>query len=296
MRLGTACFIGSFALGCGQREGIVGVEPLASAGFLEEFAPSHAAWDEQLILPGATTQIGVGAAKARDGYTAELRLPGHDEYGTDDNVGAKYATQLATAERYHFGTYRTRLGFGACKAEEEAVQAFLGFFNDGQDRDGDGIIDDLEIDAQVLCSAPQRLFLTVFTDDEETPRRVFRKQSRMIDFESGEVSDTPRSDSDNFVSAGQDPSFAAPESFAPSELYELGFEWHRESLRFFLVHAGQELTLWSLDGQDQIPQQPVYVMYNLWHPSSHWYPPAASADYPEADVVMRVDWFSFEPE
>jgi len=296
MKLGAACFMGALALSCGQREGIVGVQPRASAGFLEEFAPRHGAWEEQLVLPGAATHIGVGSSAARDGYAAELRLPGHDEYGADDNVGPKYATQLATTERYHFGTYRSRLGFGRCPAGEEAVQAFLGFFNDGQDRDGDGIVDDLEIDAQVLCSAPHRLFLTVFTDDEETPRRLFRKLSRMIDFESGEVSATPQSDSDSFVSTGRDPSLALPDVFAAGEWYELGFDWHRESLRFFLVHAGQELTLWSLDRADQIPAQPVYVMYNSWHPSSHWYPPESSADYPAEDVVLRVDWLSFTPE
>jgi len=37
-------------------------------------------------------------------------------------------------------------------------------------------------------------------------------------------------------------------------------------------------------------------MYNLWHPDVHWYPQAGAADFPTNDVVMNVDWVSFEPE
>jgi hypothetical protein len=37
-------------------------------------------------------------------------------------------------------------------------------------------------------------------------------------------------------------------------------------------------------------------MYNLWHPDTHWYPVEGSADFPTNDVVMHVDWLSFEPE
>ncbi|MDF3072028.1 MAG: hypothetical protein K0R38_7629 [Polyangiaceae bacterium] len=61
--------------------------------------------------------------------------------------------------------------------------AFLGFFNDGTDQDGDGIVDDLEINVQVLCSDPRKLYLTVFTDNEELR---FRKRSRLVDFATGE--------------------------------------------------------------------------------------------------------------
>jgi hypothetical protein len=76
---------------------------------------------------------------------------------------------------------------------------------------------------------------------------------------------------------------------------ELGFDWSRDELRFVMTLDGQERELWRLSGADRIPQQPVYVMFNLWPPESHWYPPQAIADYPANDVRMLVDWVSVQP-
>jgi hypothetical protein len=49
-------------------------------------------------------------------------------------------------------------------------------------------------------------------------------------------------------------------------------------------------------GSDRVPQLPLQAMYNLWHPDTHWYPTDGAADFPASDVVMRVDWLSYEPE
>jgi len=296
----------AFALGllaaCGHQDGIVGVQPLGAAGqpaggFLEEFVEPNAGWLSDTVLPGAATSVGDASGSARDGHWAELRFPGHPEYGANQQVGAMFVTQLATRDRFHFGTYRTRVGFGACGANEEAVMAFLGYFNDGQDHDGDGIVDDLEIDVQAACSAPRYLYLTVFTDDEEPPQgNRFRKLTRVVDFASGDTFDTVAPDSEQYGPARNDPLLHAPELLAPDALYELGFEWHPDSLRFFLMLGDVERDLWLLSGSDRVPQLPVQVMYNLWHPDTHWYPAEGSADFPTNDVVMHVDWLSFEPE
>lgn len=292
---------------CGHQDGVVGVQPLAAAGqpalgaagaaFLEEFAADNHAWAAQTVLPGAATSLGAQSPTARDGYVAELRFPGHPDYAPGDNVGAQFVTELATQQRFHFGTYRTRLSFGACAPGEEAVMAFLGYFNDHQDHDGDGITDDLEIDVQVTCGTPHRMFLTVFTDDEEPPQGTrFRKLSRVVDFETGEVFQTPAADSASFAAVGNDPTFVAPELLAPDAFYELGFEWHTDSLRFFLKLHGAERDLWTLTGAELVPQLPVEILFNIWHPETHWYPAEGAADFPASDVVMRVDWVSFQPE
>lgn len=287
---------------CGHQDGIVGIEPLGAGGqgpqgFLEEFVETSPAWLSETSLPGASTSIGNESSSARDGHWAELRFPGHPEYGAMQQVGAGFVTQLATRDRFHFGTYRTQLGFGACDAGEETVMAFLGFFNDGQDHDGDGIVDDLEIDVQAACSAPRYLYLTVFTDYEETTQAPrFRKLSRVIDFESGDTFDTLTADSDQYGSARNEPLLLAPGLLAPGALYELGFEWHADSLRFFMRLGDAERDLWELTGVDRVPQLPVQVMYNLWHPDTHWFPLEGRADFPANDVVLNVDWLSFEPE
>jgi hypothetical protein len=289
-------------MACGHQDGIVGVEPLGAAGrgaggFLEEFTSPSAPWSAETGILGATTSIGQANARARDGYWAELRFPGHPEYSAPQQVGAELVTQLATSERFHFGTYRTRLAFGACAPSEETVMAFLGFFNDGEDHDGNGIVDDLEIDVQVACGAPRYVYLTVFTDYEESAQATrFRKLTRVVDFTSGDTFDTNAPDSDQYGPAVQDPRLLAPELVTPGTLYELGFEWHPDSIRFFLVRDGAEQDLWTLRGAEHVPQRPVQIMYNLWHPATHWFPAEGSADFPADDVVMHVDWLSFEPE
>ena len=305
------CLLLSCALlACGHQDGLVGVEPLGAAGqsadgaaganaggFLQEFAADTGAWQAETVLPGAATSIGLGSLSARDGYVAELRFPGHPEYTATKQVGAKYVTQLATSERYGFGTYRSRLSFGACAAGEEAVMAFLGYFNDGQDHDGDGIVDDLEIDVQVTCGTPSRMFFTVFTDDEATPQGArFRKLSHVVDFANGDVFETPAADSDVYTTLPNDPTLVRPELVTADVFYELGFEWHADSIRFFLVLDGADRDLWTLSGAERVPQQPVQLLYNLWHPDTHWYPSDGAADFPAEDVVMRVDWLSFAPE
>ncbi len=290
------------ALACGERDGVVGVQPVAdgvtspSGGFLDELETNDGRWQPQEVLPGASAVIGAPNDAARDGYLAELRFPGHPDYAAGDNVGPDYATQLATRERFHFGTYRTRLAFGSCAASEDAVMAFFGFFNDGSDADGDGIVDDLEINVQVLCSDPSKLYLTVFTDYEEQPTRRFRKLSRLIDFDTGEQFDTPGSESDTFELVGSSAALALPAPFADGQLQELGFAWHADELRFFLSVDGVDRELWTLSGRERVPQRPVYVMYNLWHPEAHWSPPQETADFPANDVWLRVDWVSFTPE
>jgi hypothetical protein len=283
---------------CGERDGVVGVQRVeggaagsASLEFLDELADSTGSWDPQVPIMGATTAVGIRDSVARDGFLAELRFPGHESYDASERVGPQHATQLATRELFHFGTFRTRLAFGTCSASEEVVLAFLGFFNDGTDQDGDGIVDDLEINVQVLCSDPSKLYLTVFTDNEELQ---FRKRSRLVDFATGEQFDTPRSDSDELEPTGAS-GLVLERPFAEGRFQELGFEWRAEELRFFLHVNGEERTLWTLSGREQVPQRPVYVMYNSWHPETHWYPPQASAAYPARDVWLRVDWFSFTP-
>lgn len=286
------------SVSCGERDGIVGVAPLEDgaagaphAGFLDELQENTGRWQEQLRTPGATTAVGNQSSLTRDGFLAELRFPGHPDYEASERVGPQHATQLATSERFHFGTFRTRLAFGACSPNEDVVMAFFGFFNDGTDADGDGLVDDLEINVQVLCSEPSQLFLTVFTDNDGDQ---FRKRSRRVDFATGELFDTPRSDSDSLELVG-DNGVVLERPFAEGRFQELGFEWRAEQLRFFLRVGDDDLTLWTLSGRDQVPQRPVHVMYNSWHPEAHWSPPQATADYPANDVWLRVDWVSFTP-
>jgi len=289
-------------LACGPSDGVLGVEPLAHAGagsaeFFDDFREDAGSWEVSAPLPGGSAVIGASEPTARDGQALRLVFPGRESLDATESVGPDYATQLSSRKLFHFGTYRARLAFGACAANEEAVTAFLGYFNDGRDLDGDGLIDDVEIDLQVACGTPRRIYLTVYTDDEPSPRgELFNKSSRVVDFETGERFDTQAVDSDGFSSAGVDRDAMIPDIFEPGQPLELGFEWHADSIRFFLRENDVEHPLWTLTGAERIPQLPVHIMFNSWHPDSHWYPDSASADYPARDVITAVDWVRFVPE
>ncbi len=297
---------------CTHQDGIVGTEPLASApdgGSTDSGAPDSGpktptyrtdfdaadSWLPHNGLPGSSTNFGVAIAGAADPSTAELRFPGHPEYAATDNAGPSYdyLTQIESPQKFSFGTFRTRLQFGSCKASEEAVNAALGYFDDGSDADQDGITDHLEMDFQVLCGAPHDLYLTVFTENDATQ---FRKLSHMVDFSTGDTFDTVSAQDDTFTKTLTDATLVRPELFAPDSFYELGFEWHPSSLRFFLVIDGAERTLWTLTDPARIPQRPVSFLYNLWHPPTHWFPSTSAAAFPANDVILHVDWLEYYAE
>lgn len=287
------------ALGaCSDQVGVVGGERLDEEGYFTDFPSSEDAWETQLVVEGASVTFGLSEEAALDDQVVELRFPGHPEFESGDSVGPTYATQIATTRTFHFGTFRSRLRFGSCSQAEETVLAAFGYFRDGTDQNENGITDDLEINFQVVCGSPTFAYLTVFTDYETDAEGnvVFRKVGRVVNLETGELFDTPNADSNEFVPRGNDPDLVFPGAFEEGAYYDLGFEWHTDSLRFFLSADGNERTLFSLSDPERIPQQPVYMMYNLWHPGDHWYPATGEADYPANDVVLRVDWFRHTPE
>jgi len=287
--------------GCGAEEGVVGRQHTGDAAaaasvFESEFVTNGGLWSVETALPRASVNFGQSNGNARDGNVAELLFPGDATLTATDNVGPDYVTQIATLDRFGFGTLRTRVDFGGCSGTEEVVQAVLGYFSDGADHNGNGIADDIEIDLQITCSTPHFAYLSVFTDFQATPSGdQFRKLSHIVDFSTGTEYDTPSDSSDTFVVTGTNANLARPNLMTTGVFYEVGYEWHKGSVRFFLVDGSEELTLWTLADASHVPELPVYLMYNLWHPSSHWFPTTGNADFPANDVVMQVDWTRFEP-
>lgn len=287
--------------GCAPQEGVVGRQHLgdaatAAAGFESEFVSNSGLWDTETALPRASVDFGISNLQASDGNVAELLFPGDTSLNALDAAGPDYVTQLSTRDRFGFGTLRTRVNFGGCSGTEEVVQAVLGYFSDGMDHDGNGITDDIEIDLQIACGAPRFVYLSVFTDYQTTPTgEQYRKLSHIVDFSTGAQFDTPADNSDAFVQSVSNAALVRPDLVTSNVFYDLGYEWHTNSIRFFLDDGTEALTLWTLSDTTHVPKQPVYLMYNIWHPSSHWFPNSSSADFPAKDVVMKLDWIRFEP-
>jgi hypothetical protein len=89
--------------------------------------------------------------------------------------------------------------------------------------------------------------------------------------------------------------FASTSLTVPPVCPEIGIDWRTDGIRFFAVLDGAEVTLWVLSEARFIPQVPLQFCFNLWHPTTHWLPPAAPALHPAADAVMRIDWFGYWP-
>jgi hypothetical protein len=302
----AACWLG---LGCTPQNGVVGGEPgdrdaaaeaagpSATPTFRTDFDANGGDWQPATPVAGSSASFGVTVAGADDPSTAELLFPGNADAAKTGDPEA--TTEIASKQRFSFGTFRTRLAFGKCRPTEDVVNAAIGYFSDGSsDSNQNGITDDLEINLQVLCGNPNYLFLTVFTDYQsgDAGPDQFRKLSRVIDFSNGNLFDTPAADKEGFVMTGTEAGFVQPALIAPGAFYEVGFEWHQASLRFFMQLGGQDQTLWTITDPAHIPQQPLKMVFNLRHTASHWYPATGSAAFPAADVVMHVDWFEYYAE
>jgi len=280
------------AAGCGPQNAVVGAFP----GWSTQFVAEEGLWEQTTPLPGATIAFGVPNGAAADDAVVELSLPGLPGAGPDTDSGPDVATQIATRRFMQFGTFRARVSFASCAPTEEVASAVFAFFNDGSDGNGNGIVDNPEIDFQVLCGTPTFIVLTCWSDFEQatatTPER-FIKRSHAVDMSTGDSYDTV-SDSDNAfakTTTGSDlvdPGFPAANGF-----YEVGFDWEPSRVRFFIVDQGREMTLWTLGDTKVIPQVPLQFIFNLWHPTEHWLPARSPANYPATDAVLRADWAEY---
>ena len=244
------------------------------------------------------TVVAVPYAAARDGRVVELRYPGDPALGPGDRVGpVRWPVELRTVRPLHYGDYRLSVEPARCAANEELVNGIFVYANDGQDHDGNGIVDNAEIDVEILCSAPHLYWMTVWTDYQPGPHGArFQKQTRLVNLQTGRYRETPLGKEGTYQT---EPAGTLPEAVLPTfpesgRFYELGFEWRPDAIRYFIVNGEQEVTLWTLARPGRIPQHPARFMLNVWHSRRHWLG-GTEADYPAQDSVMRVDWFRYRP-
>ena len=110
------------------------------------FSPYH---------PFGSVTFGADPA-AHDGYAASLVFdadtPGIGPTGK--------ATEIITKSSQGFGEYRFRVRLATCRPSEDLVNGLFTYFNDGKDHDGDGLVDNDEIDIEILCAQPSFLNMT----------------------------------------------------------------------------------------------------------------------------------------
>jgi len=283
---------------CSAQDRSVGAMPAASGlppTLTSSFAADDGFWDVQTMIDGASVVFGATAAGASDGKVAELRLPGKPGLGASDFVGPDLATEIGSKQFFRFGTLRTAVRFSTCQPSEEVAAAVFWFYNDGVDHDGNGIVDNPEMDLHLLCGTPGVVALTAWSDFQQNRdgSTQFLRRSHAVDLASGDLYDTVSDSADGYALTGNDAALVRPGFPAAGAFYEVGYDWQASAVRFFIVIDGVELTLWTLADTALVPQVPLQLRYNLWHPDAHWLPPAASANYPAEDAMLAVDWFKY---
>jgi hypothetical protein len=240
---------------------------------------------------GGGFAFGVANGDAADGNVTELLFHGDGSLGPDDSLSPAYATEIGTnVGTFSYGEYRARLQLASCAPNEELVNGVFTYFNDGEDHDSDGLTDNSEIDIEILCSDPSIISLTIWTEYVSDADGENMHVSRAIDTATGDYSDTLNYTTD--LGSGNNPDLLLDGFPSAAAFYEMGFDWSADSVRYFIVFGGEEVTLWEYDDPTKIPSLPAPFLFNVWH-SSDWWDEAGEGDYPANDAVMRIDWFRY---
>jgi hypothetical protein len=292
---GTGAFGGAGGAGTsgtGGGAGTMGFDAgLGPPTFETQFASADGF--SQRSQPKGSVRFGVDEPGAEDGKAAMLVFAGDPALGPMDGAGPANASEIDSAMKFSFGTYRTRVNLAKCSATEELVNGIFTYFNDGTDHNGDSITDNSEIDIEVLCSNPTKISLTVWT--QYSSDTSFIKLSRVIDAATGDISESPNDHEYGLVAKGRNDAFRFAGFPADGAFYEMGFEWHTGEVRYFIVIDGKEVTLWDLVDAAHVPQLDAPFLFNLWHAPTNWWT-GAGADYPAADATMTLDWFRYWKE
>jgi len=285
---------GSAVAGAG---GSVGVDAngSAEAGTTPTFSVDFIAADKSRFYSrsdnGGSIAFGAANASATDHAVAELVFKGNAALGPGDKLSPDFATEIGTNQSFGYGTFRTRVQLAQCASSEELVNGVFTYFNDGQDHDGDGLIDNSEIDIEILCSDPSIISLTIWS--EYTSDTAKQGVSRVIHTKTGAYEDSLNDTTS--LGSGTSSAFKLSGFPDPNAFYEMGFEWHATSLRYFIVVGGNEITLWTYTDAKYIPSLPAALLFNVWH-SDDWWNSQGTADYPASDATLRVDWFRYWQE
>lgn len=248
------------------------------------------------IIPGATVGVELDGL-ASDGSTLALRAPGDENLNGAAYAGpGAHAAEAVVGAPMGFGRYEFKVRFAACQSDEEMVNGLFTFMNDGTDEDGDGLDDNSEIDIELLCGESKYLSLSVWTDYDNATD-AFRKSTRVINMRTGTVRDTAHGASTygGLSVVGTMPAVVQSDFPNPSKYYHIGFTWTPTAVTYFMMVNGIEVPLWTLAGEEFVPQRPADLRLNLWHSKDHWMTTPSAADYPASDATMRVDWVRVTP-
>ena len=264
-----------------------------------------------------TTQAvytGVQNPVAHDDRVATLSYPAGRPEGEN---GPGYSTlMLSDTELLLYGNWESRLRTPDAGPAEGVVSAFYTYFNDGTDHDGDGLIDNHEIDFELLNTDRGAVWCTVYTQkngcegvDGEFDNQCTEmdRVSARVDLRTGEILATePGVDQGTWNLSEQQGLQTSAPGFQPipnfdhaSAFYTYGIEWREHRVTWWIEGPGIEgrLRLWEVHseryGTHAIPSMPSKTMFNLWRTNRDWITQQSATNLSQ-NIIMEIDYVKVE--
>lgn len=266
--------------------------PSTTGGVTEQWAGGSAPGYRLQPRGGSTVTAGAPAEGASDGRAAALTIPA--------NAGSTpaNAAEIESLRTFTSGSFGGRVRTPDCSGQPTtgAVTGIFTYGNDGGDHDGDGIVDNNELDIEILCARPYEVNLTIWTDYAPSGQAQ-RRVTRVVDLRSGRVLSTgfctdfsgscrPLAGAENTpASVPASPGFDSSAAF-----HEYRIDWSSDQVVFSVVDGGTPTVLWDYRGpRDRIPQGASAFLVNLWH-TDDWSPGGLTAvSRPTAPLTALVD-------
>ena len=142
----------------------------AGAPFVENWTAATSPHFTFLPNGGSTITSNVADAAAGDGKIVQLAIAAFP------SAGPGGGPNLQSTQLFGFGTYETRMKTADCSSQPTTgiINGFFTYLNDGTDQDGNGVKDNSEIDFEWLCAEPNVVWLTQWTDFQESPLAMKR--------------------------------------------------------------------------------------------------------------------------
>ena len=262
-------------------------------------APLSTSFD--LISHGGSKAVSnVADALADDGKALQLMV------AKDAATSPQGGSQIESKSYFLYGTMTARLKTVDCSGQPDAgvVTGYFSYFNDGSDKNGDGLPDNSELDFEWLCAEPQVIFLTLWTDYRDSDGRS-RRISRALNLATGVIySSQFQVDwgaGTNLTGVENQPGSLAPLAGYNSSAayYEYGISWSADRMLLWIVNPKDQsrITLWDYRGlASRIPTRASRFMINAWH-TGGWTPPdhPKAVQAPSGLLSAFVDWAAYDP-
>jgi len=255
-------------------------------------------WNEVRGLPSAADIVFNADAQGsatRDGKVALLTFPGDPSQSDPSHIGSDAAIGIESKQLFRYGTFRANVLWTFCSPTEELVSSASLYFTDGSDGNGNGLPDLHELDFQVLCGNPSFIVLSAWSDyrKDAQGRETFLKRSHAVDTATGDIYDSADAASTTFVKTGYAAELLHPAFANFGTFVEIGIAWQADHVRFFAILDGREITLWNLTDAAYVPQVPLGMIFNIWHPPTHWLPEQTPAEIPSQSRPFAIDWVAW---